>query len=155
MRSKWRQVSRGGRIWLCLRLGLCVLFFAGAWMSESDYEAMAGQTHWLWALVFFSLVGFILFVCVVERATEKLAGQTPRWHPPTLTGNPFGRHKPLEFWHLAAMIFFAAGLGKLGRTIFVDPAALGYALGLLAGSAGCHAGVWLARRIFRRKFAET
>ena len=114
-------------------------------MSESDID-------WGTCLIVFSFCTLgMVFVIGIQAANPLSA---PRWRKPRWTINPFLFKEPLQFFHLAAFHFLAAGLSACAAIPFIGWKAAPYAVFFLAMGGGAWAGVSLSMVLFRKKMVD-
>jgi hypothetical protein len=104
--------------------------------------------------VIIGFLGAVVVVPVVVGGQALNSRSTPVWRYPLWSVNPFLLGEPLQFFHLAAYFFIAAGAGAVCRSLVVgEGLRLAHFLLPLIG-AGVLLGVAACTVLYRRKMAH-
>lgn len=137
--------------WLWVRLGLVSAAFLGGLLMTPEPAAVP-PIEWAVLPIVLILVPFgLLFVVGVQYANPRSA---PVWRYPEWRVNPFKFSEPLQFFHLAAFIGLAQGVGTLIHLAITQTAIFPEALMALAIGVGMLLGVKLCAVAFRKKMGH-
>lgn len=137
--------------WAWIRFALVIAGFVGSLFMPPEPAAVPSLQWGTLAVVIVLMPVSLLFVVWLQFINPRSAAV---WRYPRWGINPFMFSEPLQFFHLAAFVCLAQGLGfliKLGMTRTpVFPEAL---IGLIMG-VGMLLGLRLCTVVFRRKMAH-
>lgn len=151
--------SAHGRLWFRIRIGLiAVTFVMGLFSAReeiSELEQLPASAlrftamHLGFGILLMPLM--LLFVIGIQ-ATNPLSDKT--WTRPTHSSNPLRLGNPLLFFHFAAYVFGASGLGVAVSALWNGPYAAAIGLLLIAGAGSVLAGLRLSMWVFKDKMAR-
>ena len=125
-------------------------FFGASLISHGPQSVPAVTWSTLLAALLLTPVG-LLFVIGIQAVNPRSA---PRWRYPSWSVNPFTMKEPLLFFHFAAYVSIAGGVGSIAYVLIHDvPTSPGAFLEIVIG-IGLLAGVRLCSIIFRQKMAR-
>lgn len=138
-------------MWRFIRV-LLVLASGVAAALVSPHPAAAPEIGWLALFVIF--IGGAMALVVVLSLQAVNRHSAPVWRRPAWELNPFNLREPLQFFHFAAYICLAQGVGSVLRFL-ASPAPFFVELLVPFAMAGAmFVGVWLTIALLKSKVAR-
>ena len=149
----------GGERWFRIRLALFMLIFVSAlFVADPQIEELSRASGKDWIVLSGVLVlgaVFIPFAMLCILTLQTINPFSDRlWARPTHQSSPFRLGNPLLFFHFAAYLCVATGLGIILSSLWRGPFAAIFGLITLVYSLSLLIGVRLVMKVFEHKMEE-
>lgn len=141
------RIQSDSRFWALSRTGLICLSGFGGYLDEQPSSPVAP----ILLLLLVTTLG-LAFSLIATAADSLGLPRNKAWQRPRWSLSPFRHDTPLQYSWFAAHFFLAAAIGKLFGTLVRRAGDWEIFSLILAFGIGLKLGVYLARRIFRKRF---
>ncbi len=141
------RIQSDSLVWALGRTGLICLSGFGGYLDERPSIPVAPTL----LLLLVTTLG-LTFSLIATAATSLGLPRSKAWQQPSWSVSPFRHDTPLQYSWFAANFFLAAAIGKLFGTLIRRAGDWEVFSIVLAFGIGLKLGVYLARRIFRKRF---